>query len=316
MTTRLATTAAALFLALGLRAEDGATPAAKDAPPVPAIAAEKGKVFRHPIGFSFWHPAAWTVKDLDECLQLLPPDPKSNDDGPTELYLIIGENVAGEGIQSPADPKVGAYLDEQLQAVAPFLARKGGTGSLDMTRGKGAIYDWAGSNPKGNAVLARAFVGVFDDNAVALVALALKEPLAAREETLRKMAASFGFGKGQLDAQLARTWTFVSNHALSNTSPFETAWSRAQLASEKTATLTLGADGTWTRVTKSHTLVGAGGVWLEDKSEKKSQGRWNAGDGKLYLMYDDDSWTIYQYRLEGNTLRLVCGKQGETWEAR
>jgi hypothetical protein len=253
---------------------------------------------------------------MGEALQLVPPDPGSNADGPTEAYIVFGESVAGSGIAAAADPKVGAYLDGQLQGLAPFLRRSGATGNYDLTRGKGAVYAWEGKNPKGNAVLARAYVAVFDDTAVALAAIGLKDRIDAREPAVRTMAASFGFGKGDLDPALARAWRFASNVALSNNSVYETAWSRANLASETTSTLELRADGTWTRTDVSQGLAGAGGVWIETGGTTVKKGRWNAGNGTLYLMYDDDSWTIYQYKLEGATLRLANGNKGEVWQAR
>jgi hypothetical protein len=256
------------------------------------------------------------VQDKGEALLLAPPDPGSNADGPTEAYLVFGESVAGTGIASAADPKVGAYLDGQLQGIAPFLRRSGAPESYDLSRGKGAVYAWEGKNPKGNAVLARAYVSVFDDNAVALAAIGLKDRIDAREPPLRKMAASFGFGRGALDPQLARTWRFASNVALSNNSVYETAWSRANLASETTSTLDLRADGTWTRTDVSQGLAGAGGIWIETGGTKTRKGRWNAGNGQLYLMFEDDSWTIYQYRVEGGSLRLASGGKGELWQAK
>jgi hypothetical protein len=300
-------------------APDGTKPAAADAKapaPRPAIAPEAGKRYRHPLGLTLWHPADWTVKDMGEALQLVPPDPGSNADGPTEAYVVFGEGVAGTGIATAADPKVGAYLDGQLQGLAPFLRRAGATGGYDLSRGKGAVYAWEGKNPKGNAVLARAYVAVFDNTAVALAAIGLKDRIDARETAVRTMAASFGFGKGDLDPALARAWRFASNVALSNSSVYETAWSRASLASETTSTLELRADGTWTRTDVSQGLAGAGGVWIETGGTMVKKGRWNAGNGTLYLMYDDDSWTIYQYKLEGATLRLARGNKGEVWQAR
>jgi hypothetical protein len=254
--------------------------------------------------------------DKGQILQLVPPDPGSNADGPTEAYVVFGESVAGTGIVAAADPKVGAYLDGQLQGLAPFLRRAGATGSYDLSRGKGAVYAWEGKNPKGSAVLARAYVAVFDDTAVALAAIGLKDRIEARDPAVRKMAASFGFGKGDLDPQLARAWRFASNVALTNNSVYETAWSRASLASETTSTLELRADGTWTRTDVTQGLAGAGGVWIDTGGTTVKKGRWNAGNGTLYLMRDDDSWTIYQYKLEGATLRLANGNKGEVWQAR
>jgi hypothetical protein len=289
---------------------------AKAPAPRPAIAADAGKRYRHPLGLSLWYPADWTLQDKGQILLLTPPDPGSNADGPTEAYVVFGESVAGAGIATAADPKVGAYLDGQLKGLAPFLRRSGATGGYDLSRGKGAVYAWEGKNPKGNLVLARAYVAVFDDTAVALAAIGLKDRIDAREPAVRKTAASFGFGKGDLDPALARSWRFASNVALSNNSVYETAWSRANLASETTSTLDLRADGTWTRTDVSQGLAGAGGVWIETGGTTVKKGRWNAGNGTLYLMYDDDSWTIYQYKLEGATLRLASGNKGEVWQAK
>jgi len=283
----------------------------------PASKGEEGKTHRHPLGLSYWLPAKWTAEDKGEFLLLKPPDPSSNADGPTELYFILGESVAGEDIKSPSDPKVGAYLDGQVKSIAPFLARRAETSSVDLSTGKGTLYEWEGKNPGGAEVVARAYVAIFKENAVALSVLALKERAKARDEALRKIFASFAFGPAALDRKLARSWSFVENVAVSNQSPFETAWSRAQYGKETASTLTLGEDGTWTRRDVSQAIMGASGIWLDTgKQETVRKGRWSAGNGQLYLMVEDDSWTIYQYRLEGDTLRLVSGARGEVWKAK
>jgi hypothetical protein len=84
--------------------------------------------------------------------------------------------------------------------------------------------------------------------------------------------------------------------------------------------LTFQQDGRWQRRDQSHTLVGSSGFWLEDKSDDTSQGTWNAGDGLLYMLWEDNSEQEYKYRLEQNgqsvRLRLVTGNNGQIWERR
>jgi hypothetical protein len=294
--------------------------AAQDKPvtlETPASKGEEGKTHRHPLGLSYWLPAPWTAQDKQDFLMLTPPDPSSNADGPTEIYFILGESVAGEDIKSPSDPKVAAYLDGQVKSVAPFLARRAETTTVELTSGKGTVYEWEGKNPKGDDVVARAYVAIFKENAVALAVLALKDRAKARDEALRKIFASFAFGPASLDAKLARSWSFVENVTVSNQSPFESAWTRAQYGRETASTLTLAADGTWTRRDVSQAIMGAAGIWLDTgRQETVRKGRWCAGNGQFYLMYENDSWTVYQYRLEGDTLRLASGAKGEVWKAK
>ncbi len=75
-------------------------------------------------------------------LLLKPPDPSSDADGLTEIYFIPKESVEGEGIKEPSDPKVGAYLDEQVKSIAPFLARRGEISSVKLASGSGSVYEW------------------------------------------------------------------------------------------------------------------------------------------------------------------------------
>ena len=104
---------------------------------------------------------------------------------------------------------------------------------------------------------------------------------------------------------------------MTNWSPYETDYSRAQLVSESTALLEIRADGTWMRTDKSQMLAGGGGVWIESNEKKVDQGRWYAGKGELYLISKDNTWEDYKYNLrqtqKGLQLLLASGKQGELW---
>jgi len=279
-----------------------------------------GKTYRHAIGFSFWHPGDWTVKEHEEMLQLIPPNPSTTASGdPTEIYLIIGDNTVGdEGITRADDPRVAQFMDQAVAQLAPFLQRSAAPAAMVTATGKGVVMNWQGNSPSGGLVCARAYISVIKDSGISLVALCLRERLQAREAELQRIFTSFAFGEGQRDLRLAGTWDFLTTNSLTNWSPFETAYSRAQMASDTTGTLVIQPDGTWTRTYKTHMIAGAGGVWLESKDTKESRGTWYAGNGSLHLIWDDKSWQEYKYEMrstpQGVRLLLTSGGKGELWE--
>ena len=279
----------------------------------------KGKIYRHVVGFSFWYPDDWTVKAQDEFLQLVPKNARSTADGPTELYLISGESVADENITQPDDPRVVQYLEKQLRSVSPTFTRTGDKSAVTMSQGSGVALDWKGKSPKNDELLARAYVAIIRNHGVSLIALGFKAQVAERDKILRKIFASFGIGEGQRDPQLVGTWKLTSEYGLTNTSPFESDYSRARLVSATTSTISFAADGTWVRRDQNHMIAGAGGLWIEDKSEKVNRGKWNAGNAELYLIWKDNSWSDYRYRIQataqGRRMRLESGKTGEIWSA-
>jgi hypothetical protein len=280
---------------------------------------KKGKVYRHPIGFTFGYPEDWTLQEQDEFLQLIPPNPESTKEGPTELYILIGESVAGEGIYDPAHPLVVSYLDDAMRSLAPFMTRTGRAEPVKLKQGKGVLIKWKGKNPNGDEVFGRAFVTIQKEHGVALIGLGLKSPLNKREPDLHRMFQSFGFNEGEKDPRLVGTWNLTGTHSIYNESPFVSDWERAQLVSESQSMLEFRPDGTWRRTDKSHMIAGAGDVWLESEDASASQGRWFAGEGLLYMIWDDNSWNDYKYQVqstpEGRQLRLVSGNSGEIWSA-
>lgn len=279
-----------------------------------------GQTYRHVLGLTFWHPADWAIKEHEEMLQLIPPNASMTASGdPTEIYLIIGDNTVGdEGIVSADDPRVAQFMDQAVAQLAPLLRRSGAPVPMSTATGKGVRMDWQGTSPNGDVVCARAHICVMNDFGIALVALCLKDRLTAREAELQRIFTSFAFGQAQRDVQLVGTWNFLTTHAITNWSPFETSYSRAQMASDTTGTLVIRPDGTWMRQDKTHMIAGAGGVWLESKDTQESKGTWYAGNGSLHLIWDDKSWQEYKYEMrqtpQGVRLLLTSGGKGELWE--
>jgi len=279
-----------------------------------------GKTYRHAIGFTFWYPGDWTVKEHEEMLQLIPSNPSTTANGdPTEVYLIIGDNtVTAEGITIADDPRVVQFMDQAVAQLAPFLQRNAAPATLVTATGKGVVMNWQGNSPSGGLVCARAYISIIKDAGVSLVALCLKDRLQAREAELQRIFTSFAFGQGQRDLQLAGAWNFLTTNSLTNWSPFETAYSRAQMASDTEGTLVIQPDGAWTRTYRTHMIAGAAGVWLESKDTKESKGTWYAGNGSLHLIWDDKSWQEYKYEIrqtqQGTRLLLTTEGRGELWE--
>jgi len=256
-------------------------------------AQEKGKVYRHPIGFSFWHPEGWTVKENRDFLQVVPPDPGTSPQGPTELHFVIGESVAGEGIGSADDPRVVAYMENWVRSAIPALVRKGKPGPVEMARGKGISIDWEGKNDRGDPIRARALVAILRDHGVALVSLGLEERMAARDAVTRRIFASFGLGESQKDPALVGSWLYEKNF-----------WA-GTYSSTTSRTLALSADGTFSMTGQffaamDHTDGGGDVTGRTGGQSGRSgdRGRWGAAGGKLYLFFDDSSYSEYTYHVE------------------
>ncbi len=153
---------------------------------------------------------------------------------------------------------------------------------------------------------------------IALAGVGYRNQIEKRDQDLRQMFASFGFGEGKNDPNLTGSWKLASTYAVQNNSVFETDWSRAKAVSESTSILSFHPDGTWIRKDQFYMLAGAGDVWLESNDESSSQGRWNADDGFLYMVWKDNSYADYKYAVkqtaQGRQLRLVNNDEGELWE--
>ena len=280
--------------------------------------ASKGRIYKHPIGFTFWYPLGWAVLEGKEGgLRLLPPGDKPADPRPGRFVFVIGDSVAGRGISSPADPRVGAFLDKAVTSMLP-LRRIGRVEGVVSARGKGAEYNWSGKNLQGKTILARAFATILGDFGVALVMVGFEDELKSLDGPARKIFSSFGFDEGAKDPALVGRWVLVSTGTIYNGSPLVDSGERARGYSRTRRELSLGADGSWTRVEVTRTLVlGAGTSLSSGPGKKVTRGKWRAGAGTLYLMGEDQTWEDYSYRVgkdeAGPLLVLTSGKTRETW---
>jgi hypothetical protein len=283
----------------GQRPPAEARPTEADVPDVK----QKGKLFRHPAGFQFWHPANWRVAPQEGALQLIPADAGKTAEGPTEIYMILGEDGAPEGITKADDPRVVQYLDTQLRQMLPFMQRSEKVGEVATGRGKGVVLEWSGTAPNGNEIRAVAMVTMVKTWVISLVGLGLKEPLAKREEQLRGMFATFGMGESVRDRRLVGHWRQEKSHWAGAGSDFSSTTIRDMV---------LAPDGTFQE--RGRTLASGSGVSLDTGTGDTETGTWAASDGMLYLYYKDGGYAQYGYHVEardGKRSMLLRPKGGK-----
>ena len=284
----------------------------------PAHALEKGNIYRHPAGLSFWYPQQWTLQELDEALQLIPNDLVTTPEGPSEIYFVTGESISGTGISRANDPRVVTYADQQVRSILPALQLQKSRRLVDLLGTQGLVLIWKGNNNAGKPLEGRAYIVITKGFAITLSAISLEGLMKKREGFLDKIFTSFVIGQGQLDPALTGTWHKHATATLANPDRiYETAWSAAQSVSEDKSKLTFYPNGEWHRLNTSQTIVGAGGVWLEDNSKSEYRGRWNADGKKLFMLYEDNTWEEFSYKIvrtaNGQELRTSVGKQAVIW---
>ncbi|HRU05995.1 MAG TPA: SHOCT domain-containing protein [Candidatus Brocadiia bacterium] len=168
------------------------TPEPAAAPPKtmgPAWLAQ-AKTFTHPTGYSFQYPAAWQVEQMGNDYRLTPADTQMDAAGPSELYFTLTEQAYN--ISNPGDQAVVQYFDSRLRSTLPFVQLAGQVEPAQARCGQGAVITWAGVNPMGRSIRARAYVALLPGRAIALIGFGYQDVIAAREGTLKEIFATFG----------------------------------------------------------------------------------------------------------------------------
>jgi hypothetical protein len=277
---------------------------------------EKGRILRHPTGISVWCPEGWQIKMLEGILQMVPPGAGQGNN--YESYFLTSESVTEYDIRQANHPLVIQYLDEQMGALGlelgVFFERVGSTHAVTTGQGRnnGIRLDYKANSDYG-PVKASAYATIVKGWGLIMAGVGIGDRLDRRTQDIMRIFSSFDVGEGQKDSRLFGVWRLLDTRSITNQSVWETDYSRAQAVSEKSSSLQFNPDGTWYREDRSHTLVGAGGVWLEDKSGSSDTGRWNADGKNLFMLWKDGSFADYQYRIEGTRLKMAHGNTMEVW---
>lgn len=290
----------ALVLGMGSVLPAGAVEVAKPntaAPQGEPAVGKDWKLYKHPTGLSMRYPATWKLAERDFGLQLTPPDVATNDFGDAEAYLVIGQGA--DGITTPSDPRVVAFLEQQITGLVPFLQRVGEVENVKSATTPAVRLVWEGQNNAGKTIRAEVRCAILKGYGVAVLALGEKDLIKKRSDVVEGIAASFAAGAGQRDPALAGTWKYWS-YTQSPDGKFST---------EKSRLLALRADGTctWAHNAESAASLSqkdSGGeeIWhggAVGRSDNADQGTWTAANGTLFILWNDGSDSSWDYTLGG-----------------
>lgn len=260
----------------------------------PAPAAERGQRYVHPTGGELTLPPGWQVTQSPQMgLQLVPPAVAYTAQGPAELYLVSAQPAPG--LTRVDDPNVVAYVDQSLRQLIPALSAP----SAPVPCGPGIAIRWTASNPQtGAAILAVALLQLASGAVAGIIALGEQPRVEARLPALETIFASFRKGEGRRDPALVGVWHYWAFKATGNVSS-ETR-KTMQLAPDGTCAERSGHEGIGNFTGKD----GAGNTaWTAGYGAQSSDGRtgtWTAGDGMIYIQWQDGTGLSWQYQLSGN----------------
>lgn len=285
-----------------------------------------GSVWRHPAGFSFWHPASFEVKEADGGIQLIPVSRGTTpDSGQLEMYFITAESISGTGISSPFDPRVLPYLDNLVVSrISPAMKRNAQPGRVPMAGGEGLYAEWTAPGQGGSTIATRIYATVLQSYGVYLISIGERAKLDSKSEELTAVLRSIAIGEGKLDRTIAGAWKLYSTRQLRNNDTFNFTVDdarRADMVSDEQTVLELAQDGSarrtsmWRTIARGGVSGGSSTVWLDSGDQKTvKQGRWNADSGTLFILWQDGGMDQWQYSVSGSTLRLITSGRVQFWQ--
>ena len=257
------------------------------------------KWFDHPVtGLSLQYPASWRTQAQGTLLRLLPPGTNIN----AEAYLLGAESVGGPGFRSINDPRVTAYITQQVQQISPSLRQVGPAGSVAMRAGGGALggrgilLRYRGRGAQGQPLQANAYGCIAAGYGVVLLAVAAPAMVARHAGTLQRIFRSIG--KRKAAALAGKAVAGLASH-------FVGTW--VSMSKNTETRVVLAANGTWhRRYTSSYsgkfsnrygTQTGHWGT----AGDTHSRGRWsvrgNRQQGVLQLQLANGQQLSYPYRV-------------------
>lgn len=254
--------------------------------PVAAPAAppdSEGGWYRHATGAELRLPPGWRAQSSPLGVQLVPPDGAAN-----EIYAVTGQPAPG--IARPDDPRVQLTLEALLASQIPFLERAG----APEADGDGARFRWRGRHAlTGAEIAAVVTVRLLDGNAVGFLAVGECARVEPRHAAVAGVARSLRMGQGQRDPRLVGSWHHWSYRGSSGLTG-------ASYGTETRRQVLLAADGSAAEASsvESSGFVSGSAGWAGQGQEQR-RGTWTAGDGTLFMRWNDGTSAAFQYQVSG-----------------
>lgn len=296
-------------------------PPVKDDPP-----AGMDGVYQHVSGLSFSYAKGWKVKPNDEGLTINPPDIAISNGAPAEAYYLLPIPTAAE-ITDVTDQRVISSLDQMVAAnISPALKRTEEPQVIKMANGQGIGMVWEAQVEKGTIYVV-SYVTIINNIGFIIGGVGLKDKVTPRLPELKALFTSLKFGEGKHDQAVVGAWKLFSTRTLVNNDNINFTTDdprRASAVTDEQTTMQLRPDGSVVRTSISRTIAGGGAaggdgkIWIDTGDQKEvKQGKWYAGDGTLFIVWDNGNMASYQYGLinnNGKSLALASGTRIDYWQ--
>lgn len=279
----------------GSRGIDAAS-GGQSAPKQPTASQPGTKAYTHPLGLGVHHPDSWRVEESPYGLSLVPPDAQYNMNTPRELYLL---NVLGlpPEVNSLDDPRVAPELTKYLQQTFPFL-RSSGTPTPVPGRPDARTFEWRGTSPLNQQVLALVHGRIEQGYFLALSAIGEQQLVEKRRSTLLDVFRTMHWGNPSPSPALVGTW-----HTENRSSSGSISSDRINISHRQS--WTFAPNG----IVRSSSVMGVGGRTggnsrpgtdiagtVEGQPEA---GRWAVSGRSLYILWRTGSVVKFEYYVQG-----------------
>ncbi len=252
----------------------------------------------HTTGFGFDAPPGWSVRpESDGQFLLAPPGADSQAEG-----YVLG-HIGGLAFARVDDPAFARATDDEMAQLLPFLRRTGEPEKVAIPFGPAIALTYAGATPTGVALRARAYVTLFADGAILLLAFGRQEMLVKREADLMALLATVrraaappaaavpAGGKTDDGSAMARQWAQrLAGMKLTHLESYSSG-SAGGYSSRVEAILT--ADGRYSYRSSSSVSVNVEGASGSSGGRHGSEGRWRvvSRGGRAFLELTPDGGT-------------------------
>lgn len=261
----------------------------------PELAAKFPESLAHPLGFTMNHPSEWKIRETGSGMALVPIDAPMIDGGPGEVYALAA--MARPVAVGAGDDR--AFIVQMTEEVAHALPafRESRAPELSNDSSNRVVTLRYEAELKGRQYRGTLRATLRGELLIIMLSLGDASAIDARDTVATEVFSTVIASDRKLDRQILGSWTNSSSYSSSG---FSMASSR---------TITLAADGTYTRT--SRTAGGTSDV-SADTGDSTSRGIWCAADGKLTLVDAAGNSTPFNYRVVDGNLVATGGNGKRT----